>query len=204
MLTEFEFSLGKPSSHSSNRGRKLLRIVQHHKAFHPRSRDQELEIIRRAGRSLCCVVLTNRSADYDSSPQRKTGQTRIKNFPTHVIKINIDSVRAVLLQSFCNRFVLIINTCVKPELVDHCTTLVSATGNSDHTTAEDLGNLPDDRSNSSCGGRHNYGLPRLGLTHLEQTKVCGHARRSKSPQIGRQRSQPGIDFEETLGRTDIL
>ena len=110
----------------------------------------------------------------------------------------------MLFQAFGDRLVLVINTGIKPELLDHGTTLLSATGDADHTTAKNLGKLPDDRSDGSCCSRDDDSLTRLRLPDLKQAKVRSHAGRSKAAQIGRKRSQLGIDFEKTLGRTDIL
>ena len=70
---------------------------------------------------------------------------------THVLKINVDAVRAGRLQVFIEIAGLIINTGIKAQLFDNITALLRATGDTNHTATLGFGRLANhstDRSGS--------------------------------------------------------
>src|SRR5258708_9930206 len=106
-----ELALGVPLRHFGDRLGITLEEMKHQEAFHPRALHDQAEIILRSdGSSLAkIVVLRDRSAQHDP---RAIGQSReciVEDLAADVVKIYVDSLRAMLSQRLTDILILIVN-----------------------------------------------------------------------------------------------
>src|SRR5580692_7419879 len=95
---------------------------------------EERKIIRRSFDGCGVVVLRNRAANQDTRATRELRERGIENLAAHIVEINIDALRAVLLQRLTDVFCLVINSRVESKFLDDEFALRRTTSNADHAT----------------------------------------------------------------------
>ncbi|MNF91428.1 hypothetical protein D3C84_740280 [compost metagenome] len=97
-----------------------------------------------------------------------------------------------------------IDTGVKPQLVDHVLAFLAATRDADDTQALDLRHLADHRAHRTRGRRDHQGLPGLGLANVHQPHVSGHAWHAQHTQGHRRAGQPRGDGHHVAPVADAV
>ncbi len=163
-------------------------VVKHDKAAHghPVAQDhphQHVQAIRPIGQG-GQIVLRNDATDRHAGRGVQQGQNRIQNSAADVFKVDIDTVRHSLFQQFGKARRLVIDAGIKAERIDHMRTFISATRDTDHTAAHDLGHLTHGRAHRATCGGNNKRLAFFGFADLGQSAVGRqprHAHHAKRP-----------------------
>ena len=95
---------------------------------------------------------------------------------THIIEVTVDSLRRSLGEAFGHIGLLVVECVVEPDALQPLALLVRP-GEPDHIAAFDLGDLPDQASDSPGGARHHHSLSGLRLADFEEAevgRVAGH------------------------------
>ncbi|MNF46065.1 hypothetical protein D3C84_272180 [compost metagenome] len=153
----------------------MRRVIHHHKTFHPRTVDQQRQVVGRAFDRFLVVVLADRAADNHPRLHVQTAQHRIEDVAANVIEIHIDAFRAFAFKPGHDIFGLVVDGTVKTQLINKEFALVGAAGNANHAAAFELGNLPGDAAHCArCTGQH-HGVAGLRCADIQQGEVGGHA-----------------------------
>src|SRR5436853_708557 len=127
-------------------------VIRDEKAFEPRPLDNQLHQVIWAGGRLRGIVLRDQTAQRNARVEVDPAQHRIENFAADVFKINVDAVRAMLLQAVTDQFILVINRRIESEFFDQPATFFRAAGNADNAQTFDLADLADERADGAGGG----------------------------------------------------
>src|SRR5438128_489176 len=127
-------------------------VIRDEKAFEPRPLDNQLRQVIWAGRRLRRIVLRDQTAQRNARVEVDAAQHRVKDFAADVSKINVDAVRAMLLQAVTDRFILVINRRIKAEFFDQPAAFFRAASDADNAQTFDLADLADERADGAGGG----------------------------------------------------
>ena len=179
-------------------------VVEHDDAFHARPVHQQREIVGRAFDRCRIVVLGDGAADDDARLAVDASQYGIEDFAANVVKVDVHTLRAMLLQAVLHAAALVVDAGVEAQFVHHVVALSRTAGNTYSAAAFDSGHLPDGRTHRPGGTGNNHGFARFRLTRFEQAEIGGHARHAQYIQPHRQGRQPGVDLAEILAVGDAV
>ena len=181
-------------------------VVEHDDAFHACAVHQQAQVVLRALHGCGVVVLADRAADDDAGFTRQFGQHGVEDFAADVVEVDVHPFGAVFLQAVAHgrRAGLVVDTGVKAQLVHHPVTLGLAARNTHHAAALDLGQLAHRLAHGTGRTRHHHGFTRLGLAHIHQAKVAGHAGHTQhvEPLGGSAHTQ--VDLDQAVARDLLL
>ena len=135
-------------------------VVERDEALHaPAPRDQ-VEVVGRTGRAALVVVGRDGAAQHDATVLVQPAEHGVEDGSADVVEVHVDAIGAELGQLAGEVGGAVVDAAVEAQVVDDPRALLVGPGDADHPAAEDLGDLPGDRTGGAAGGRHDHGLAR--------------------------------------------
>ena len=178
-------------------------VVVDQEPFEPRAEDdQEAEVARRELR-LGEVVLRDLPADRDARAEGEPPEDRLGERAADVVEVDVDAVRARLLQPSVDVVALVVDPDVVAVEAGEVGDLLGRPGEPDDRAAPgDLRELADDLADRPGRSGDDDGVARLGLADVEEAEVGGEAGRPEDVQRGLRRRQVGIELSERAAAGD--
>src|SRR3984885_11608474 len=126
VLARFEFAGRHPGRHLLSGLSVTIRVVKYDHAFHAGAINQKREIVRGAF-DWCGVAV-------------------LRNCAAHVVEINVNAIRAMLVQRLADILGLVVNGGVEPQLFYNVAALLGSAGDAYHFAAFYFGDLSNDHS----------------------------------------------------------
>src|SRR5918994_903359 len=136
-----EFALRHPLPQLAGHLREPMPVVERQEPLHRRPAVDELEVVGRSGRTPVLVVDRDRAAQHHPGVHRQAVEHRTEDGPAHVVEVDVDPVRAQLLQSRVQVVGAVVDGAVEPQVVEEPPRLVVGPTDPDHAAAVDLGDL---------------------------------------------------------------
>ncbi|SAD97306.1 Uncharacterised protein [Enterobacter roggenkampii] len=153
----------------------------HPNAFLEKGRHQKRQAVwpvRQARRVVAAHQATHRHARGGV----QQGQHGVKHFPADVFIVDINAVRAGLLELVGKIRRVVIQTLVKPEHLNGMAAFLCATGDADHPATFDFADLPNRRAHRAGRRRHHQRFTRFRLPDIQQPHIGGKARHTQYAQ----------------------
>ena len=135
------------------------------------------------------VVVGDQAAHRHAGEGIEPRQHRIPDLAADILEIDVDALRAGVLQLRREIGVAMIQALVEAELFLDVAALVGAAGDADGAGAGDLRDLADRGADRAGGRGHHHGFAGLRLADLVQARIGGHAGHAEHADGGRDRRQ---------------
>ena len=119
------------------------------------------------------IVLGHNAATGDTATHVHTKQRRAKNHAAGVIEVNVYTFRRRLFQALTVVRIFVVHRAIETQFFCKQSTFLITAADAYHMAVLDLRHLAHHMAHRSGGSRDHDGIARLGLTNLEQSKVCG-------------------------------
>src|ERR687898_35384 len=171
-----ELAVRHPLPQPAGHLREPIPVVERQEPLHRRPAVDELEVVGRSGRTPLLVVDRDRAAQHHPSVHRQAIEHRIEDGPAHVVEVDVDPVRAQLLQARVQVVGPVVDGAIEPKVVEEPPRLVVGPTDPDHPATVDLGDLGGQRTGRPRSRRHDHRLARLHPTDVDHPHVGGEAR----------------------------
>ena len=146
--------------------------------------------------------MRDQAADGNSRKGVEQREHRFEHRAADVFEIDVDPLRAGVLQFRREIGIAVIETVIEAEFILDVGALVLAAGDADRARALDACDLADGRADRAGSGGDNYSLASLRLADIEQARIRGHAGHTEHADSGRDRRDLGIDLGQALAVGD--
>src|ERR1039458_7907515 len=153
-----------------------------------------------AGPRLSFVVTGDPATGDDPPMHTQSGERRFERFASHIIEIDIDSVRRRQIQLFEYRTGFVIEGLVKSTFLPQKLDLFRRTGGSDDTTSAQVRQWARHVAHGSGGARNKNDVAGLDL-HQTQSGPGGHPRHAQRAKVNRERLDLAADRVQLFRRS---
>ena len=150
-----------------------VEVIEDQEAAHSAALEDEVDVVPDCGPLLESAVAGDGSAEDDARADREIGERRVEHLAADVVEENVDSGRARLAETGREILGLVVDRIVGIQFVPHPLAFTCPARDAHDTTALELGDLADDRSDCPRRGGDDHRLAGFGLSHIEQAEVGG-------------------------------
>ena len=140
------------------------------------SGDQGEVVLEPVGLRPVVVVRGDGAAAHHAGLEGELTEADVEDLAAHVVEVDVDPVGAQLAQPGRHVLGAVVHGRVEAQLLHQPRALLVRAGDAHHPAGFlDPGDLAHHRSRGPGRTRHHDGVARVGLTHVEQPEVRGHA-----------------------------